>query len=232
MKLTIGHKFASKPLKAKKVGQESSSLFFGKKPSWMITDQEQKQEAIAATSINRPPEIWIPEGETRLLRIRDPKEVCCIFTYNLRLGPKEFRRVTVPSEDDTDLLRDDLGLTPAFTVIYEVIDRKGYVDKKTGKKVREIPRFWVVGKRLYEQIEFIRKRIGPLCNYDIEVSRQGSGQNTTYAILHQSSVPLPPDVKAKPRLAKDIEKFYAPPSEAEQRMLVRRMQRVQSADVD
>jgi hypothetical protein len=198
------------------------------KPDWMMTDTATQSEALEAqkmlSGMERPPEIWFTEGEDKMLRFRDPGPVALLWRYSVMIGDR-WRQFTSPEKGETDLFRDQLQLRPSLRAVYEVIDINGYEDQKTGKKMRHIPRFLVANTRLFEQLEMIRKKRGGLNGFNIEISRKGTGTQTTYGALPESPSPMRPEWKSAKRLRDDFEKYYAPPSEAEQEMLVTRTSR-------
>jgi hypothetical protein len=198
------------------------------KPSWMITSREAREEANeqAKSMSMRVPELWIADGDERMLRFRDEDAIASLWRYTVNLGGGKFMQFTAPAEGEVDLFRDQLGLSPQLRTIYEVIDRTGYVDKKTGKTKKNIPRFLNANGKQTRSLETIHRKRGPLCNYDITCNREGSGQQTTYTYMHENPSPMPKEFKILPRLKDDFEKYYAPPTEAQQRALVSRIGRV------
>ncbi len=210
--------------KAKQREQKESRDNDSGRPSWMITNPDRQQaamrEAQALAGKNRPPEFWLKDGEEKIIRVRHEGPVSCLWCYSAQIRGK-WRRFTVPPEGEVDLFRDELALQPMLRGIYEIIDVKGYVDQQ-GKKHRNVSRFFNCSNKQTQQLEKLRKKLGPLNRFDIEVSREGSGPKTTYMFLPQPPSPMTPEMKAAPSLKPDFAKFYAPLSESEQRAIVGR----------
>lgn len=219
-------KLRTKKLKTRVIDPDATL----RKPKWMMTNPaEQRQalkEAAAMSGRNRPPELWIKDGEEKSIRSRLPGPVACLWRYTLHMGGDKWMQVTMPEEGEVDLLKDQ-GLTPQLRAIYDVIDVKGFVDKK-GKRFRNVPRFFNCNSKMYEQLETIRKKRGPLCDFNIDVSRTGTRQTTTYVFLPDTPSPMTAEMKAAKHIRGDFAKFYAPPTEQEQEALLRRISRTPS----
>jgi hypothetical protein len=229
-------KFIKKPKLPSYMDRDERSV--SKKPSWMLADRESKEKAFAAQKVmagkDRPPELWIPDGVTKTVRFRDAKEIALIWRYSIQIGgPKgKWRQFTVPEDGATDLFRDVLGAKPSLKAVYEVIDIDGYKDDKTGKRFRNLPRFFVVAQRLHEQLEAIRKKRGGLDTCNIDISRTGQKRETNYSVIPDVPSPMLSDWKAKPRLSLEFEKYYAPLTEEEQEQVVKRVSRRADEDDD
>lgn len=194
------------------------------RPGWMKVSPQEQREAIAEASMlsgkNRPPELWMKDGEEKVLRFRHDGPIAAIWRYTLKVGGR-FEAFTRPEEGDVDLFATELGLNPTVKVIYEVVDLKGYVDR-AGKKHRNVSRFLVANTAMHNSLDMIRRKRGGLSGFNISMSRQGSGRQTSYSFLPEESSPTPPEVKAAPSLRPEFERFYAPPSEGKQRAIIRR----------
>ena len=194
----------------------------GRAPKWAQTTEESQQNALkqseAASARNRPPEFWLKDGDEKKVRIRQEGPIATIFRYSLKVRGN-WRQFTAPADGDVDLFRDELGLTPTLRAVYEVIDIAGYTDK-TGKKFRNMPRFFVANQGMFKQLAAIRKKRGPLNQFNIEIARAGEGTKTSYMFLPDAPSPMTPEMKEKPSLRADFAKYYAPLSEEEQRALV------------
>lgn len=191
------------------------------RPSWLLTSpsqkREAKEEAAAMSGQGRAPELWIKEDEEKIIRIRHAEALAHIWRYSVRVGRK-FQSFTRPPEGEVDLFRDQLGLQASLRGVYEVIDIEGYKDK-SNKRHRNVVRFWVVNNAVNQQLETIFRKRGPLNRYDITVKRIGSGPRTTYMIMAETPEPMTPEQQKLPYLAKDIERFFEPPSESKQRII-------------
>lgn len=217
-KKTLSAKFG---FKDEEDDDSEASADDGKEPSWLITrHSEQKLAAKRATmfSDNRAPEIWFMDGDEKILRFRHADCIGVLFAYNLKIG-KRFVSATKPADNETDLFADE-GYKAQFRAIYEVIDKTGYVSKD-GKKVKNVARFYVVGHRQHAMIQKIKEKRGDLNKYDIEVSRTGSGKQTSYSYLPSDPEPMPLEFKKIPFLEKEMNKYYAPLDESRQKTLIR-----------
>ena len=179
----------------------------------MLSDRESQREAMETQKVlgsasNRPPEVWVSDGEERRMRIRDAGPVALIFRYSVKVNGK-WQRFTAPEPGEQDLFKDR-GFRAALQAVYEVIDIDGYTNRE-GKKIKGEPRFFVANSKLHEQLEYIRrKKGGSLALFDIEIRRTGADKNTMYSAIPDSPSPVRPEWKAKPRLSKDFAKYYAP----------------------
>ena len=193
----------------------------GSQPDWLILDKEKQVKALnqQRRSGTRVPEIWLREDESKLLRFRYPDCSAVIWAYSAKLRNGKFDKFTCPPDGAPDLFRDELGMKPSFKAIYEVVDIKGYVDKN-GKKVRNTPRFFVVSHKVHEQLQKLREKKGGLDRMNIEVSRTGTGNQTTYMFLPEPPSPMTPEMKAAEKLTPKIRQYFRPLTEAEQRSVV------------
>lgn len=191
---------------------------------WMTKGTEKiatQVENVKLTSQRKfAPEIMIRDGESKLIRFRANDPIGSLYRYSLKINGK-WTQVTAPEEGKTDPMRE-AGLRPSLKVIWEVIDINGYVDKK-GQKQEMLPRFLVANVRLHEQLETIRKKKGDLTKFDIEISRSGSGTQTTYTLLPEFPAPLKGIEKVK-SIRGDVPLYYAPLSLGEMEALTSRNQ--------
>lgn len=196
-----------------------------KRPSWMMTSPEEKKKAVQESRVlsggRRAPELWFKDGDEKIIRIRDEGDLGAIWRYQVEVDGR-WQAYTKPGDDDTDLFREELGLKPALRYIYEVIDVSGYVDKKSGKKVKNVARFWVVPAKVHEQLEKIRQKRGPLNRFDIEVTCTGERISKGYGFFPEADSSMTGEQKAVPRLSKELDKYFGPVPENEQRMIVKR----------
>lgn len=187
---------------------------------WLTRGSENIAAAVATakaqSSKKFAPEFYLKDGESRTVRFRSSDPIGIFRQYSLRVNGK-WVRLTAPEAGARDLMRE-AGLNAGMKALYEIIDRTGYTDKKTGKHVKDTPRFFVANMRLHEQLETIKKKRGNLTGFDIEISRSGSGTQTTYTCLPE--LPSVFNTASIPVLRKDAEKYYAPPSLEEQKALM------------
>jgi hypothetical protein len=226
MKLITKFKKKFKAVKGKNPAKKeaSSPLYGGNTPDWLITDPNEQREALNKQKSfrgggNRPPELWFREDESKLLRFRYSDAPAIIWAYSAKLRNGRFDRYTAPGKGKPDLFRDELGLKPSFKAIYEVIDINGYKDKK-GKRLTNLPRFWVVSHKVHEQLQHIAQKMGGLDRMNIEVTRTGAGNQTTYTFLPESKSPMTDEMKKAEKLTPKIATFYKPMTESEQRAVL------------
>jgi len=218
MKLSIKKK--KKKERSSDRDDRSSSRMGG--TDWMITGREnlkkeqQTSEALSKSG-NRPPEMWIPDGESRIVRFRSSEPIG-IYQYSIRVG-KNWRSVTRPAPGTKDLFKL-AAMTPQLKYVYEVIDVKGYKDKKTGKRMKNQPRFFKANGRFEKMIEKMREKYGGLTKRNFEISRTGQSKDTTYMIIAEDKEPMTEEMKKAPKLMPDFAKYYAPPTLAEQKVLL------------
>lgn len=218
---SVPTKKATLPTSMKSLSQASGKNV----PGWMMTSQADKRAALKEQELNsgrRPPELWVMEDEDKLVRFRQPEELCCLYVYKVPRGGTRFDTYTAPERGEVDLF-EEAGLKRTFQAVYEVIDIKGYTEKKTGKKKRNVARFYRVGARGYQQLQKLLNKRGPLCDYNIEISRSGTGTNTTYAYIPQEHSPMTPEMKAAEKLSAKLADYYRPPTEEEQRVILKNM---------
>lgn len=200
-------------------------------PSWLMTTRSQQRAAVQEQKLSggrRAPEMWVRDGETKLVRFRQPEAVACLWRYSIPLKGR-FEKYTKPGKNKIDLFAEELGLHPAFNAIYEVIDIEGYTSKE-GKRVRNCSRFFVGNSRVYEMLEVLRKQIGPLNEMNISITRTGQKQNTTYSFVHLAPSPMTPEMRKAEVLSTQLTKYYKPLTEEEQRVVVNSVQRSQGQE--
>lgn len=195
-------------------GEEGGSASAG----WMTTDHAEMAAAAEAAKLqssrNRPPELYIRDGESVLLRFRTSKPIASFRQYSAMMQGK-WRPFTAPAPGSVDRYAE-AGLRSKQVYVYEVVDINGFTDR-TGKKHTFIPRFFVVGTRLYEQLQALQEEVGmPLSKYDIKIKRSGQKTNTTYMLFAQQPSPAHPKVLEAERLKDKVEQYYAPLSAKQQ----------------
>lgn len=183
-----------------------------------------KELATATASRDRgfAPMFWLKDGEEKTIRIRGTKPVAGFNMYSAHDG-KHWTKITQPDEAEDLFLRE--GRRSYFMLLYEIIDRQGYLDKKTKKQKRNVPRFWLVTDKQHRQLQRIAQEIpGGLDKGDLRVSRDGVKQ-PAYTFVHTTKCPIPFDKAAAnaPRLGTDdnLAKWFAPPTLKEQKVLLR-----------
>lgn len=226
MKVNLGTKRPAMPERLARHASDDNEGDGSKNYGWMKTKPSEQRAALeesnARNARNRAPELWLQDGDEKLVRFRHEGALGTIFRYRLKVDGK-WRSYTMPREGDVDLFATKLNLNATFAAIYELVDIKGFTDKQQ-KKHKFVPRFYVVGSRQFEQLELIRKKRGPLNKYDVTITRSGEDKNTTYAYFPEMEEPADPRVKSAQSLAGEVETYYAPPTEAEQRAIVARVQ--------
>lgn len=205
----------SAPTEAKTGGGAASWMTQGTKKIAAFV-QSVKQNAART----RKPEFYVPEGETKQIRFREDDPVASFQSYSFRAGGK-WNSYTAPGEGEVDMFQQN-GLRPQFKVAYEIVDLDGYVAKKgknAGKRVKNIPSFWILGMRLYEQVAILREKYGSLTERTFSVTRTGSKTSTVYTILPEDPEEMP-ELDKIPSIKDKFASFYAPPTLAEQKRLM------------
>lgn len=230
MKLKIGTKKSSNlrvpthVAKHARKDDDAETLIKKGGPSWLMVDPSEKKQAAATAKTlgggERAPEIWFKDGDEKKVRFRDEAEVGALWRYTVEVDGN-WRSFTMPEDGEVDLFRDELGLKPSLRYLYEVIDIDGFKDKK-GKRQTNVARFWLVPQKVHDQLEIIRRKRGPLNQFDIEITCAGEKVNKGYQFFADTASPMTREAKAAPRLRADASKYYAPLPESEQRMVVKR----------
>lgn len=204
--------------------REESSERSGGVASWAITDRSQFSSLAKASAAEgqRAPELWVQDGERRPVHFIDTDAIASFMVYNIKAGNR-YTKYIAPPEGETDLFASTLHLRPQRMFLFRCIDIDGYVPKKgpkKGMKQTDLPRFYLIGSRQYDQIKQITDVSGQALNDGIlMICRSGSGTNTVY-----SYIPRPHTLTGKQRQA--IAKFpkwkeyYKPATVAQQRAAV------------
>lgn len=204
--------------------------------SWMITDREKQRkesrrhEAEMRRNSDRPPELWIRDGEARMVQFMSDEPIAMIYRYTVPQGGR-FEKVTAPALGNKDLMKRG-GLRASLLAYYLVKDLTGYRDRK-GKQHKNVPRLLVAAGRVQKQIEKIKEKKGDITRLEIEYSRTGSSTDTTYAFFVEGK--RKPDPEA-PKLLKEFRKkfrsWYRPPTVEEQRILLNGATKADEEDDD
>ena len=168
---------------------------------------------------SRAPEFYLRSGESKRLRFRSSSPLAMWTAYRLQIDGF-WKYFTAPAPGERDLFREQ-GLRPVSRVCFEVIDLDGFTYTKgdrAGKSVKNVPCFFVMSTKLYEQLMVIAQKRGDLSKFDLEVSKSGKGKNTVYTFLPDPQSPF--NFSSIPSIASDLPKYYAPPQVAEQRQLL------------
>jgi len=187
---------------------------------WMFTGDKMKQEAqtSAATSARGyPPEFWVKDGGTSVVRFREDDPIVGMYMYSYHNG-KRWAKCTQPTDTSEDRFAAD-GRRAAYYLVYELLDRTGYTNKE-GKKVSNIPRYWFVSDKIHKQLQHIRDKKGSLTKFDIEVHREGGNRPVYTFMLDDALGKLPSTAKNLPSLKGDLKKYYTPPTVEEQRRML------------
>lgn len=219
MKLNRPKKEEPQP-KRRSIYDQASSKYSGSSSgdsaSWAVTDPTAFDGLKKQSQGRGTRELWVKENEKVTIRFRCSEPLASFERYRFKSNGR-WAQATKP-QGGIDLFAKN-GLRASRVFVYEVLDRSGYKNKKTGKVIRNSPRFYVVGARIYEQIQALRQATpdGKLTKFDIIVSRSGTGTQTAYMFIPQAPSPLPEEAKQQPRLAEEWATTFAPPTEAEQR---------------
>ena len=188
---------------------------------WAETDSSrfQRLSKQAKAMGQRAPEFWVKDGESRLVRFVDSDAVvsfeCYRFKYNGR-----WSRFTRPRPGKPDLFASKLGLRPQRVFVFRLIDIDGYTDRR-GKKMTNLPRFFVVSNRLYDQLQMLASEVGEDLNeFNIKVSRTGQGRDTTYLFIPKQGSPMTSQMKKAISAFPKWQDVYKPLTTDQQRSLV------------
>jgi hypothetical protein len=190
---------------------------------WAVTDSSKftalaKQAKFAG---KKAPELWIPDGQSRLVRYLDDAPVVSIRMYSVPRGAGKFQSYVAPAPGKPDLFASVLELRPATVFIWRVLDVEGYTDKQTNKVMRNLPRFHVTKTRMFEQLQQVRKETEMALNsFNIKIARAGSGQNTTYSMFPKPPSELTPEMRKAAATFPKWTDYYRPLSTQEQEALI------------
>jgi hypothetical protein len=190
-----------------------------KPSSWMTTGSGiGARMAASASRQDRAPEVWLKPDQEIVLRFRTSEPIACFDRYSIPGPGGRWEKYTRPVQGKRDLFAD-CGKKASSYAYYEVIDKTGYTDRK-GEPHKDIPRLFVANGKVYQQLQKLRQKVGPLSGYDIEVSKQGSGVNSMYTFFPKDPTPMPEKFKKMPSLVSNMAKWYTPPSEEQQRSIL------------
>lgn len=240
MKVNRPFKFGNSDKKKKKKLYEEEDESSSKKAnssigSWAETDPD-KFNQLAEDSkrdSKRPPEMWVPDGQSRALRFIDNEPVAAFSVYRFKKNGKWVMYVK-PAEGDVDLFASRLGLKASKVFLYRVIDIDGYTNKK-GKTFTNIPRFLRAPIRMFETIRGLKEEIDDeteLNKIVVKLRRSGTATNTTYQFLPKSPTPLTAEQKKVIADFPNWEDFYRPLSKAEQKAVIASMPAAESESDD
>lgn len=211
-----------KKLVSKPSSSGSSSSNTSLSAGWMDRGESEIEKRIneqRALQQNRAPEFFLMDGDSKTIRFRTDIPICSFFTYSIQVGGK-WRQYVAPEQGKPDAFGEE-GARSSMRIAYEVIDKEGYTDRK-GKSFRNVPRFYLLNPKQYEQIKIIRKKCGPLNTFDITVSRSGTGQKTTYSFIPMARTPMSDKLKLVEKLSPRFTEFYKPLSYEQQKAVMRR----------
>lgn len=225
----------SKPFKKKVRMDDDSSLYRNRKDrdeeggksnvaDWACTDASKfkRLSKDAKTEGKRAPELWIPDGESRLVRYVDDEPIASFKRYSFKHNGK-WRQFVAPPEGKTDLFATQLGLKAQRVFLFRVIDINGYKDKKKGKTYRNLARFQVASTRAFDQISMMSEEnsdAGALNEYNVKISRSGTGTNTTYLYMPRQVEKLTPEMKKAIDTFPKFTDYYKPLSRQQQEAIV------------
>lgn len=188
---------------------------------WAVTDDSKFSRLSKEAKIEsrRAPELWIPDGQERLVRYIDDKPAASFKVYNIQHNGK-WRSFVAPAEGKPDLFASVLGLKASRVFLWRVIDINGYKDKQ-GKEHKNQPRFHVTKTKLFDQLQaIIKESETPLNEFNIKITRTGTQTNTTYSFFPKAPSAMTPEML---KVAANFPKFtdyYRPPSLSQQEAFV------------
>lgn len=218
MKLNFGSK-KTKSGKSKPKSDRSAPSSSGGAFPWLTTDpaaQKRRAEAEKAARGKRIPEFWMRGGEKRLIRFRveDPIQFAA---YSAQVSGR-FERFVAPPPGEVDLFQT-AGLPRSLKYAYEILDIDGYTDKKSGEQKKNLPRWWVVGEGLHEQIQGLREEYGALKTLLVKVVAAGKNKDKRYNFYAKVKPPHSKLAKIE-RLWPERGEHFAPLDEDAQQALI------------
>lgn len=140
---------------------------------WYSKGFDKADEQIASTATFTR-EFFLKADEEAIIRILDEEP------FNIRdhfVQGKGF--FTCTGDDNCPFC--ERGIKAGNHFIFQVVDSREYT-AKDGKTYKDQIKLWRVGTKLLRLLKKRASRSGALTNYDISVSRLGSGQTSTYDV--------------------------------------------------
>lgn len=169
----------------------------------------------------RVPEFWMPATGKATLSILDEDAVVSYLAYRVNEGGRRFNWYVAPPPGKPDLFADELGLRPSRRFVFRVIHHEGYTNRKN-ETIRDIPRFWVLGGRLYSQVKVAEEASqDTLLNLSLWVVRKGTGAQTAYSMVPIPRKAIPSKSLQEANKLLQWQRWYKPLDLAQQRTLLR-----------
>lgn len=196
--------------------------------SWAVTNPTEFSELAAASATEnvRLPEFWVGPNDRRHVFFMDKDAVVAFRAYNLKIGGR-YQLVVAPPDGEPDLIAEAFpNLRPSSRFLFRVVDIDGYTPKSgpnKGKRVRNVPKFYIVGSRQYEAIKLQAVEVPrtPLNACAVLIVRAGAGQSSVTSYFKKPEMKKTPEIIRAIENCPDWKKLLHPPSEAEQRRLIR-----------
>jgi hypothetical protein len=187
--------------------------------------QQSEMNAVNQQRANRPPEVYIKDGESRTLRFLTGVPMAAFMEYSLPIGGGRFATFSQPPPGEVDLF-EEAGMRPSLRTLYEVIDITGYTDRE-GKTRNMLHAIFKVSKTLHEQIQMVAEELQSsqgvsLSQVDIKVRRAGQGKQTAYTLMPLGKIKR--DLSKYVSLRAKLAQYYAPPTETVQRTYLSKAQ--------
>ena len=194
--------------------EKSSSI-----ADWACTDSSKFKKLSKEAKIEgrRAPEVWVPEGQKRLVRFIEDEPIVSFKVYKMKHNGK-WRMFVKPADGMTDLFATAMGLRATRVFLFRVVDINGYKDKQ-GKEHRNQPRFLVASSKVFDNIQMMAEEnsdAGSLSEYNVSISRMGSGTSTTYQYMPKPPTPMTPEMKKAAANFPRFTDFYKPASRSQQ----------------
>ncbi len=148
-----------------------------KKPSWISVGWEEAEAQAASSQIGYTRNFFIRDGEEARIRVLSD-EPTGIKDHYIK-GKGYLTCAEGFHEQGCPLCA--AGDRPSNRFIFQVFDPREYTDKNDIVHKDEV-KIWRVGIKLLRLLKLKEKRYGPLDTYNIDVTRLGTGNNTTYSI--------------------------------------------------
>jgi len=184
-------------------------------PSWAEKDPAKMRKIVASFTAPKvfAPEIKFGDNETKSLRFLTDSPLIQYFRYRLRIGTR-WMSFTQPPSGVRDLFAEE-GHSPSFVALYLAYDEVGFT-RKDGTKGGPRLGFYLASGKLFRQLELLSERRGGISGYNIEITRIGMDQTTTYQLIPEAPTPLAASVLKLDNPANKLDEFYAPLSPEEQ----------------
>lgn len=188
--------------------------------SWMKTGFQAAKREMKRNEARRgswTPEFWLKDGESADIRLLTD-EPMCLYQHRVAIGTQKYAPRTCLGEGNNCPLCK-VGNKRQFVGVFKILDRRE--EKWTSKDGKahaqeNTVKVWRCGQRILGQLEALHAKKGDLTSYDINMTRNGKGLETTYLPIPDAPEKLSKaDRKKRDETKIDLEKVLAPKSRTE-----------------